>query len=88
MLDDLTFDRFEDAFVDERKLERKTEEEKGDYWAESGSLKIILDENYLKSLKPGEHTLRVSFTDGENASVKFRTLKEKEKYIPPVTGIE
>ena len=88
VLDDLTFDRFEDAYVDERKLERKTEEEKGDYWAESGSLKIILDENYLKSLKPGEHTLRVSFTDGENASVKFRTLKEKEKYIPPVTGIE
>lgn len=88
VLDDLTFERFEDAFVDGRKLVRDKGDGNGEYEASSGSLIINLYENCLKNLKPGEHTLRVSFTDGEDASVNFRVLKEKERYIPPVTGIE
>ncbi|MBR2787874.1 MAG: hypothetical protein IKD94_01795 [Erysipelotrichaceae bacterium] len=88
VLDDLTFERFEDAFVDEIKLKKEEGGGNGDYEASSGSLIIELKAEYLKKLKPGEHTLRVSFKDGENASVRFNVLKEKERYIPPVTGIE
>ena len=88
VLDDLTLERFEDAFVDGRKLVRDKGDGNGEYDASSGSLIINLYENCLKTLKSGEHTLRVSFTDGENASVNFKVLKEKERYIPPVTGIE
>ena len=88
VLDDLTFERFEDAFVDGRKLVRDKGDGNGEYDASSGSLIINLYENCLKTLKSGEHTLKVSFIDGENTSVNFRVLKEKERYIPPVTGIE
>ena len=55
--DTKTFDKLVDVYVDGAKLTRDT-----DYTAESGSIKLTLSSNYLKTLETGEHTLTVELT--------------------------
>lgn len=81
VLDDLTRKRFDSAKVDDGIVPKEF------YSIEEGSLIFSLHKNYLEILKPGEHTLTINFTDGQSTTVRFNVLKEKEKYVPPVTGI-
>ena len=55
--DTQTFSKLVSVSVDGAKLTRDT-----DYTAEPGSIKLTLSPNYLKTLKPGEHTLTVELT--------------------------
>ena len=55
--DSETIDKLVDVYVDGAKLTRDT-----DYTAESGSIKLTLSSNYLKTLETGEHTLTVELT--------------------------
>ena len=82
VLDDLTFERFDGISIDKIKVNEKY------FTTAPGSLILTLHEDYLRILKPGQHTLTVSFKDGQSTSVTFNALREKERYIPPVTGIE
>ena len=81
VLDDLTFQKFKCAYVDENPLKSD------DYKIESGSLKITLAKTCLEDLSEGKHTLKIEFTDGDS-SAEFRILPKKpDSYIIPITGI-
>ena len=90
ILDDLTHDRLESVAINGKTLVEDKEEKEGDYRADSGSLKLTIYKEYLSTLKPGEHTLTVNFTNGQSISVKFNVLKKIEpaRYNVPITGIE
>jgi hypothetical protein len=50
------------------------------YDSKSGSTVITLKDEYLKTLSVGEHTLKVAFTDGGEATTKF-IVKSKQQNI-------
>ena len=49
------------------------------YTSKSGSTIITLKDAYLKTLSVGEHTLKVTFTDGGEAATKFAIAKKVEE---------
>ena len=49
------------------------------YTSKSGSTIVTLTDAYLKTLSVGEHTLKVAFTNGENATTKFKVAKKAEE---------
>ena len=49
------------------------------YTSKSGSTIITLKDAYLKTLSVGEHTLKVTFTDGGEATTKFEIAKKVEE---------
>ena len=49
------------------------------YTSKSGSTIITLKDAYLKTLSVGEHTLKVAFTDGGEATTKFEIAKKIEE---------
>ena len=49
------------------------------YTSKSGSTIITLKDAYLKTLSVGEHTLKVAFTDGGEATTKFEIAKKVEE---------
>ncbi|MBR3149952.1 MAG: hypothetical protein IKF64_07260 [Eubacterium sp.] len=55
---DLVFGKFTDLNIDGKTVGEKN------YIASSGSLKVSLKADYLNTLAPGEHTVLVSFVDG------------------------
>lgn len=59
-----TFDNFKSVEVDGKKLDASS------YDASRGSVRINLKASYLKTLKPGKHTLTVRFSNG-SASTSF-----------------
>ena len=50
------------------------------YSSKSGSTIITLNDEYLKTLSVGEHTLKVAFSDGNEAITKFE-IKEKQEIV-------
>ena len=62
--DSHTFDNFKSVEVDGKKLDV------ANYDASRGSVRINLKASYLKTLKPGKHTLTVRFSNG-SASTSF-----------------
>ena len=62
------------------------------YTSKSGSTIIILNASYLNTLSIGEHTLKVTFSDGKEVTTKFSVTedeKEEEKpIIKPTTELE
>ena len=65
---DLVYGKFTDLKIDGATVGKKN------YIASSGSLKISLKADYLNTLAPGEHTVSVSFTDG-NVQGKLTLLE-------------
>ena len=49
------------------------------YTSESGSTIITFNKSYVDTLSVGEHTLRVSFTDGGEATTTFTIAKKAEE---------
>ena len=49
------------------------------YTSESGSTIITFNKSYVDTLSVGEHTLRVAFTDGGEATTKFTIAKKAEE---------
>lgn len=49
------------------------------YTSESGSTIITFNKSYVDTLSVGEHTLRVAFTDGGEATAKFTVAKKAEE---------
>lgn len=68
---DVNFLKFRSVQVDGNSLTKNT-----DYLAVSGSTIITLLPNYLKTLDPKEHTIRINFTDGY-ADSKFTIATSK-----------
>ncbi len=69
---DADFDQFESVWVDEQELVRNT-----DYTARSGSTIIAFSEDYLKSLSPGNHNIKVLFKNNGMATTGL-TVTAKE----------
>ena len=55
------------------------------YDSKSGSTIITLKDEYLKTLSPGEHALKVAFSDNGEATTKF-TIKEEQPENNNVTN--
>ena len=73
--DDETFDRFIGIEVDGNPVS-------GEYYtATKGSVNIALSSDYLNNLSPGEHTLKVIFSDGE-VERKFNIKAADNKQEP------
>ena len=62
------------VYVDDNLLNSKN------YDSKSGSTVITLKDEYLRTLSVGEHTLKVAFSDGKEATTKFE-IKEKQQII-------
>lgn len=62
------------VYVDDNLLDSKN------YDSKSGSTVITLKDEYLKTLSVGEHTLKVAFSDGKEATTKFE-FKEKQQIV-------
>ena len=73
------FDLFDKVYVNGKEID------KSNYEAKSGSTVITLKEDYLKTLKDGEYTLKVTFTDNEFAQTTFTV---KQAVTNPDTGID
>ena len=69
---DAEFSLFKDVEVDDVVVDPSK------YTAVSGSTVITFKDSYIKSLKAGEHTVRVNFTDGKFAETKI--------FVEPNTG--
>ena len=74
--DEETFSHFTAVRVD------GTDVDAANYTAETGSLLVNLKPEYLETLSYGEHTLTVSFDDGNDPSAVF-TIKEKKQEAAP-----
>lgn len=69
---DADFSLFENGgavYVDDVEVDSKN------YTAKSGSTVITLSKEYMSSLSEGEHTLKVTFNNGGNATTKFSIAK-------------
>ena len=53
--------------------------ESENYTSESGSTIITFKQSYIDTLSEGEHTLKVAFTDGGEATTNFTVEKVEEK---------
>ena len=62
------------VYVDNNLLDSKN------YDSKSGSTVITLKDEYLRTLSVGEHTLKVAFSDGKEATTKFE-IKEKQQIV-------
>lgn len=62
---DADFELFEAVYVDGKLVD------KSNYEAKSGSTIVILKKEYLDKLSSGEHTIKMTFKDGEFAETKF-----------------
>ena len=62
------------VYVDDNLLDSKN------YDSKSGSTVITLKDEYLRTLSVGEHTLKVAFSDGKEATTKFE-IKEKQQIV-------
>lgn len=57
--------------------------DRNNYTSESGSTIIVLKQSYLDTLKVGEHTFKVEFSDGAEVETKFIVAQlEKEEANP------
>lgn len=57
--------------------------DRNNYTSESGSTIIVLKQSYLDTLKAGEHTFKVEFSDGAEFETKFIVAQlEKQKENP------
>ena len=73
---DAEYNLFENGgkvYIDEALVDSKN------YTSKSGSTIITLTDAYLKTLSVGEHTLKVAFTNGGNATTKFKVAKKAEE---------
>lgn len=73
---DAEYNLFENGgkvYIDEALVDSKN------YTSKSGSTIITLTDAYLKTLSIGEHTLKVAFTNGGNATTKFKVAKKAEE---------
>ena len=61
------------VYIDEALVDSKN------YTSKSGSTIVTLTDAYLKTLSVGEHTLKVAFKDGGNATTKFKVAKKAEE---------
>lgn len=61
------------VYIDEALVDSKN------YTSKSGSTIVTLTDAYLKTLSVGKHTLKVAFTDGGNATTKFKVAKKAEE---------
>ena len=57
-----------------------------EYTSKSGSTIITLNKDYVNSLSVGEHTLKVAFNNGGEATTKFTVAKAEESTNNPQTG--
>ena len=76
--DEETFELFKQLLVDDKEVDPDN------YTAESGSVIINLDKEYLDTLEEGEHTLTAVFEDGEVSGKFSITKKEQEEPDEPV----
>ena len=56
------------------------------YTSKSGSTIITFTKDYMSSLSEGEHTLKVTFNNGGEATTKFTVAKTEESTNNPQTG--
>ena len=56
------------------------------YTSKSGSTIITFTKDYMSSLSEGEHTLKVTFNNGGEATTKFTVAKAEESTNNPQTG--
>lgn len=57
-----------------------------EYTSKSGSTIITLNKDFVNSLSVGEHTLKVAFNNGGEATTKFTIAKAEESTNNPQTG--
>lgn len=57
-----------------------------EYTSKSGSTIITLNKDFVNSLSVGEHTLKVAFNNGGEATTKFTVVKAEESTNNPQTG--
>ena len=57
-----------------------------EYTSKSGSTMITLNKDFVNSLSVGEHTLKVAFNNGGEATTKFTVVKSEESTNNPQTG--
>ena len=57
-----------------------------EYTSKSGSTMITLNKDFVNSLSVGEHTLKVAFNNGGEATTKFTIAKAEESTNNPQTG--
>ncbi|WP_028042134.1 MBL fold metallo-hydrolase [Candidatus Stoquefichus massiliensis] len=75
---DVDFSKFQKVLIDGKEVDVKN------YTAQSGSTMITLHKDYTDTLKTGQHTITLIFTDGE-ATAEFNILENKEVVVPPET---
>ena len=79
---DADYSLFEDGgkvYVDDEEIDAFT--------SKAGSTIITLNDEFVKTLKEGEHTLKVAFNNGANSITKFTIERENEEKISnPPTG--
>jgi len=73
--DAYTFGHFEGVLIDDGLIDA------ANYTAESGSVIVKLKPGYLNTLSSGEHTITVTFDDGNKATAKFSVAT-----VSPQTG--
>lgn len=67
-----TFERFDSLLVDGKKAGKQK------YTAVKGSLILTLKASYLNSLSPGEHPVKITFSDGGEVSTALIILPAPE----------
>ena len=69
--------------MDDKQLSEK------DFSYERGSLIVRLRDSFLNTLTEGEHTLKVSFADGDAITTFYVTKGQvRSHYVIPLTGVE
>ena len=71
-----TFSHFAALMFDDTKLDEQC------YFAEEGSLKIILLPSFLETLTLGTHTVQAIFSDGLSETAEFEVLQKKPEPEP------
>ena len=66
---DADFAEFEEVYVDGKLVDKKN------YTAKSGSTIITFNEDYLKTLSEGEHTIKIAFKDNGEATTNLTVKK-------------
>ena len=79
------YDLFKALYIDKKLVD------KANYFVTEGSTVITLKDSFTKTLSSGEHSIRVTFTDGGEASGNFyvqrvNTKDSVEEIINPTTG--
>ncbi len=69
--------------MDDKQLSEK------DFSYERGSLIVILRDSFLNTLTEGEHTLKVSFADGDAITTFYVTKGQvRLRYVMPLMDVE